>query len=254
MRAAGIPARVVTGYQGGEFNAIGNFLEVRQADAHAWAEVWFKNKGWVRIDPTAAVAPERVERGFDLDRQIATGIVSFTVSNSTLLTTWLKNSRQLWASIEHSWNRWVVSYDVRRQNLLLDLLGVDSIIKKVLLLLLIFASAIFPITLFLFRKKQSKKDEAVLLYEKFCSKLARRKLVKKPTEGARDFGIRAAATFPELKSEIDEITRIYLKLRYGKTSAPDDFLKIKSLVRQFQAIPKWAKTPIFLVFSRSGNP
>ena len=80
-----------------------------------------------------------------------------------------------------------------------------------------------------------------MLYEKFCSKLARGKLLKKPTEGARDFGIRATVTFPELKSEIDEITRIYLKLRYGKNATPDDFLKVKELVRQFRKTPKRVK-------------
>ena len=64
-RAAGIPARVVTGYQGGEYNPMGGYLLVRQSDAHAWSEVWLEGRGWVRVDPTAAVAPERVERGLD---------------------------------------------------------------------------------------------------------------------------------------------------------------------------------------------
>src|SRR5262247_1064620 len=63
MRAAGIPARVVTGYQGGEFNPYGGYLLVRQSDAHAWSEVWIDGRGWQRVDPTAAVAPERIERG-----------------------------------------------------------------------------------------------------------------------------------------------------------------------------------------------
>ena len=63
MRAAGIPSRVVTGYQGGEYNDLGGYYIVRQSDAHAWAEVWLEGRGWVRVDPTAAVAPERVERG-----------------------------------------------------------------------------------------------------------------------------------------------------------------------------------------------
>jgi transglutaminase-like putative cysteine protease len=63
MRAAGIPARVVTGYQGGYFNTLGNYLLVRQSDAHAWSEVWLKGRGWVRVDPTGAVSPQRVELG-----------------------------------------------------------------------------------------------------------------------------------------------------------------------------------------------
>ncbi len=63
MRAAGVPARIVTGYQGGEFNPLGGYLLVRQSDAHAWSEIWVAGRGWLRVDPTAAVAPERIERG-----------------------------------------------------------------------------------------------------------------------------------------------------------------------------------------------
>jgi len=77
MRVANIPARVVTGYQGGELNKVGNFLEIRQADAHAWAEVWLENKGWVRFDPTAAIAPERIERGINIDQLIPGGAISY---------------------------------------------------------------------------------------------------------------------------------------------------------------------------------
>ncbi|RTK99023.1 MAG: transglutaminase domain-containing protein, partial [Neisseriaceae bacterium] len=62
MRAAGVPARVVTGYMGGELNPVGGYLIVRQSDAHAWAEVWLGNAGWQRVDPTAAVAPARVQQ------------------------------------------------------------------------------------------------------------------------------------------------------------------------------------------------
>ena len=65
MRAAGIPARIVTGYQGGEFNDVGNYLIVRQSDAHAWTEVWIEDRGWIRVDPTAAVSPSRIESGID---------------------------------------------------------------------------------------------------------------------------------------------------------------------------------------------
>src|SRR5690606_25782031 len=65
MRAAGIPARVVTGYQGGTLNPVGGYVIVRQRDAHAWAEVWLGEKGWVRVDPTAAVAPNRILGGIE---------------------------------------------------------------------------------------------------------------------------------------------------------------------------------------------
>ena len=65
MRAAGVPARVVAGYQGGEVNPIDGYLTVRQSDAHAWAEIWVEGQGWERVDPTAAVAPSRIEQGIE---------------------------------------------------------------------------------------------------------------------------------------------------------------------------------------------
>ena len=76
MRVAHIPARVVTGYQGGELNKVGNFLEIRQANAHAWAEVWLEHKGWVRFDPTAAIAPERIEQNINIDQLVPGGAIS----------------------------------------------------------------------------------------------------------------------------------------------------------------------------------
>ena len=65
MRAAGIPARVVTGYQGGTFNRFADYWILRQSDAHAWTEVWIEGRGWLRMDPTSVIAPSRVERGLN---------------------------------------------------------------------------------------------------------------------------------------------------------------------------------------------
>jgi len=110
MRVAGIPARIVTGYQGGEFNTVGKFLEVRQANAHAWAEVWLEGRGWVRIDPTTAIAPGRVEQTLNVARQIETGAVGLRIPEAALSATGWLDFRQIMNSMDYHWQRWVVSY------------------------------------------------------------------------------------------------------------------------------------------------
>ena len=137
MRAAGIPARVVVGYQGGEPNSLGSHLLVRQYDAHAWSEVWINGQGWTRVDPTAAVAPERIEYGLqealaDSVEDLATlaGLQSF--ANAGLL-----GRLQQWTDyVDFQWQTWVLGYDSQSQmQLLRQLLGSASPLRIVLALL-----------------------------------------------------------------------------------------------------------------------
>ena len=111
MRAAHVPARVVTGYLGGEWNPVGEFLEVRQADAHAWAEVWLEGRGWTRVDPTAVVAPERLRRGvLDLMPN------AFSASDRLLYrSAWLRGLLQRWAAANAWWGDHVVKFDYASQ-------------------------------------------------------------------------------------------------------------------------------------------
>src|SRR5690606_38244023 len=132
MRAAGIPARVVTGYQGGEVNPIGGYLIVRQSEAHAWVEVWLEGRGWVRIDPTAAVSPLRVESG------IAAAIPA--AEAAPLLgrggPEWLRQLRFTWDSVANTWNQWVLGYNPERQYYLLSRVGLDQATWQMLALIL----------------------------------------------------------------------------------------------------------------------
>lgn len=120
MRALDIPARVVTGYQGGEFNPVDSFLTVRQSDAHAWAEVWLAGRGWVRVDPTAAVAPERVQRG---GRSVAGTSASGEPLFGERSFSLLRAVRFQWEALENGWNQWVLSYTPERQRELLQRFG-----------------------------------------------------------------------------------------------------------------------------------
>ena len=148
MRAAGIPSRVVVGYLGGELNTAGHYLIVRQSDAHAWAEIWLRDRGWVRVDPTGAIAPERIELGLDAVRRLeqqglALGGLSAEVLARALELGWFEHvalrARWYWDLTNMTWYRWVVDYGKERQERFLASLGLDDIPWNGMIGLLFFA-------------------------------------------------------------------------------------------------------------------
>ena len=236
MRIAEIPSRIVTGYQGGELNKIGNFLEIRQAHAHAWAEVWLEKKGWTRIDPTAAVAPERIEQDINIDSQIATGEVSFTsvTLNNGYLANWLKNARYLWDSIDYNWQRWVIDYNNFSRSNFLSSLGIDSIKGFALWLSLLIGCMTAVLAWFILLRHSKTAERSVKIYRQFCLKLAKAGMGRSPGEGAADFAERAKSGFPNQAKKIEEITILYNKIRYGKFSNEQDLMQLKEMVSAFQ--------------------
>jgi transglutaminase-like putative cysteine protease len=241
MRVAGIPARVVTGYQGGFWNPVGRFLEVRQADAHAWSEVWLPGDGWTRVDPTAAVAPERIERGIDLEQQALSGEVRFNPVGEALadsgsdLRTWLRQARLVWTSVDHAWNQWVLSYDPENQKRFWELLGIMDWrglmgwLAGLLSLCGLVAGVMF------WPRRRPGTDPAVRIYTRFLKKLARRGIVRHAGEGPLDFGRRAAREAPPGAGEaIARITALFVKLRYGRRAEPVDLERLRELVRAFR--------------------
>lgn len=234
MRSAHIPARVVTGYQGGEINKVGGFLEIRQSDAHAWAEVWLQGRGWVRIDPTAAVAPERIEREFGFDRQAAYGIAPSQGYLPSPAYNWLKQARQLWGNVDYNWQRWVINYDNRSQASFLALFGIGDLKTMIYWLVAVIAGITALLCWFLLRQKTQAGDKVLQTYRRFCNKLAKHGLVRGSGEGARDFANRAKTRLPEQAEVIDQITAVFIKLRYGLNSTDEDFRKFKALVSSFR--------------------
>lgn len=231
LRIAGIPARVVGGYQGGEFNHIGGFWEIRQADAHAWAEAWLEGKGWVRFDPTAAVAPERIERGINVEQQIASGGVRFgTFASDSSAVNWLKRGRQVWQSIDYNWQRWVVNYHGTQQMQLFRKFGiVDQAALFVGMLVGLMATTL-PLAWWLRRRRAAKVDESVKYYRRFCAKLARAGLVMELGEAPLHFAQRAKAARPDLTNQIDQITAAFIRLRYQKNGLAGDLRTLKDRV------------------------
>lgn len=214
MRAAGVPARVVTGYQGGELNPLGDYLIVRQSDAHAWAEVWIEQQGWVRIDPTAAVSPSRIESG------IATALPGAELPPALvqLDADWLRRTRLSWDLLNNSWNQWVLGYGQERQARFLSRFHAGLASWQGMALAMVSGIALLLLGIaawMLWRAPRHKRDPAQAAYEKFCDRLARRNMVRLPHEGPLDFALRAKRLRPDLARQIDLVTRLYLRLRYG---------------------------------------
>ncbi len=235
IRVAHIPARVVTGYQGGELNKVGDFLEIRQADAHAWAEVWLENRGWVRVDPTAAIAPERIERNINLGRQTVYGIAGADNYLPLPAYDWLRQARQLWGSVDYSWQRWVINYDNKSQAGFLSSFGINNLKTMTYWMIAAIASITAVLCWFLLYQKPKTADKVLLVYNRFCKKLARHGLIRGAGEGAKDFAERAKTKLPERAADIDKITALFIRLRYGRTATDEDLRQLKTLVGLFRA-------------------
>lgn len=241
MRAAGLPARLVTGYQGGQWNNVGRFLEVKQADAHAWVEVWLQGQGWTRIDPTAAVAPERIERGLDVDTQIAEGEIRFNLpegalgQGSSLLSGYWRQSRMLWASIDHRWNQWVLSYGPENQARLLQRLGVFDWRGLAGWLAGGLGLAGGLISLWILPRRPPRPEQIMRIYGQFLRKLARRGHIRQPAEGALDFARRIEPTLSHgATDDMHRIVKLFIRIRYGRESTLADVRELKRLVRSFR--------------------
>jgi hypothetical protein len=234
MRVAGIPSRVVSGYQGGELNSVGNFLEVRQANAHAWTEVWLDKKGWIRVDPTTAISPERIEQGVNIDAQIASGEISFIPFNISSTSSWLKNARFLWNDLDYRWQRWGINYNSNNRSEFLSTLGVQDISSIVFWLIISIGIFISLLALFLFRRQSKKSDKASIIYSKYCAKLAKKQLSISTSEGPNDFAVRTKTRFPDQSKNITDITNLYIRIRYGKYSDILDLQQFEKKVVLFQ--------------------
>lgn len=219
MRAAGIPARVVVGYQGGEYNPLENYYAVRQREAHAWAEVWLPERGWVRVDPTAAVAPERIEQGvdFSLDEEDVQLLGNSFVSDISLLNT----LRLRWEGFNYLWSRWVLGYNAETQGSLFErwLGGVD--IWRIALFVLASGALILGvIVLFLlWGQRRRYRYPADRYYQRYCNKLARLGFSRQSGEAPRDFAQRVIHLRPDLSKPINSITELYEWASYAGNQA-----------------------------------
>ncbi len=227
MRCAGVPARVVLGYQGGEFNQAGKYLLVRQSDAHAWSEVWIENKGWQRVDPTAWIAPERILYGMDVSQALS-AMGNINDKNRTdaiqnalkpnFFSRILKFFKQHWDNINYKWDVWIISYDNSRQHDFFRRLGFKDIDRLGLFAaLVVVVPLFFFIISFLLKRQTLSTDPLLRLYLRFCQKMAKAGLQRLRWEGPLHFQERAITKFPNKRERIEQITALFIELRYGRT-------------------------------------
>ena len=232
MRAAGVPARVVTGYQGGEMNPLGDYLIVRQSEAHAWAEVWLEGQGWRRVDPTAAVSPARIEVG--VAAALPQGEPLPLAVRSDLR--FLKQLRFTLDAVTNSWNQWVLGYTPDRQLHLMERLGLGKPTwQRLIVLLMCMAGAVLlALALMILRRlRGAVPDSTQRAYRRFCRVLARAGLPRAASEGPTDFARRVIAQRPTAAGQVQAITELYVGLRYGHAGAAELEL-LRSLVRGFR--------------------
>lgn len=233
-RAAGIPARVVTGYQGGEINPFSDRLVVRQSDAHAWSEVWLEGRGWTRVDPTGAVAPERIELSLGDALPEGESVPGFRLRSLR----GLRELAQSWDALNSAWTDWVLGYGPDRQLALLASLGLRGADWRALVigLTILVAAIMFALTLWLaLRLRAPPVPEALRLYREFCQRLAQAGIARAPHEGPRDFAVRVAETRPALAAVVGQVTALYTALRYEPVGTDKALLEaLRREVRAFR--------------------
>ena len=238
MRALDVPARVVTGYQGGETNNVDGFWTVRQSDAHAWAEVWVAGQGWVRVDPTSAVAPGRTGT---LERLVAPANV-FTRAMVNINPAFALNLRAMWEAANNRWNQWVLNYSQSRQLDLLRNLGFESPswqdLSTVLIAIMVLASTVGAAWTLWDRHRQ---DPWLRLYGKATRKFKQTGLHLPPNTPPRQMALLLAAhsgSAPQTMALREWLLQLEA-WRYQKSSDTTT-ASLRSLQREFRRL-RWPK-------------
>lgn len=221
MRAAGIPARVVTGYQGGEINPLDGYLTVRQSDAHAWAEVWLARRGWVRIDPTAAVSPERVQRGAAsaVPQRPPFGIAGLGGLIDGEAHPWLLQMRYAVGAMNNGWNQWVLNYTPQRQRGMVEQLQASLLDWRLPVWLGILAIVLLLVRTLLRRREIDPVDA---LYSALCARLSRLGVARSTDEGPQAYAARLGAAgklAPQALAAAQEFLQRYSNWRYAPRRA-----------------------------------
>jgi len=226
MRAAGVPARVVTGYQGGEANPVDGFVVVRQSDAHAWAEVWIAGRGWIRVDPTAAVSPARVEGGIAAalpDGEPLPALIQ-------LRSDWMRTLLFRWEAVNNAWNQYVLGYNPQRQRELLARLGLpDADWRNLAAALAVICGALLLAVTGWALYQRPRLDPAARLWQKALRRLARSKVNCAPWETPLTLLQRVDSEQPELAPALRDLVAAYLQARYSGN--PGDLTNLRRALR-----------------------
>ena len=232
MRAADIPSRIVLGYLGGKLNPINNVISVDQSMAHAWNEVWIDGKGWLRIDPTAAIAPERVTKDIASALKDQDGLPLHLQLDIAVI----EKLKQFFDAIDNKWNQWILSYDKNKQKKFLQFLtGKDFSLREVssLFIQLILITLALTSLFYFINNIKRQKDPVARAYQVFLKKLAKAGFSKAVNEGPRDYKKRLIASLPNQKQQISFIIEHYINLKFRKDFNNDTASRFIRAVQQF---------------------
>ena len=217
MRAAKVPTRVVVGYQGGTYNELENYWMVRQADAHAWAEVWIEGTGWKRVDPTSAVAPQRVQQG--IDNALNSSERTMVAAGQFNAPQWLTSLRYRFDAANYMWSRWVLSYNAETQDALLKkLLGGTDPLRIGLVTVSIIVLLLILYTLLVIRPKWRTRTAFQRALKKFDKTCLQWKIKRQSHETIAQFAMRLATEQPTLKASCENLAHISQEVLYGNES------------------------------------
>jgi hypothetical protein len=222
----------VTGYQGGEQNPVDGFMTVRQSDAHAWAEVWLQGRGWVRVDPTSVVAPVRIQGGAgEVARQAGRGAAATGTD-----ATWLRSLRYNWEAVENSWNQWVLTYSLERQQALVERLGLAPRLESVILLLALIMGILLAWLAFVSLRPRLVRDPLGASFQLLRERLERAGVAASVSCGPRELYVRTRRALVE--DDVKLARRLlsrYEQLRYGPASASATRADVRALRRAIRA-------------------
>lgn len=225
MRMAGIPARIVTGYLGGWYSPLGEYMLVRQSDAHAWVEVWLHGEGWSRIDPTSAVSPSRIRQG---------SLGAIPAPRHVLDFSWLRTTRNSIDIVQQRWNDWVIDYGANRQARLLSPFGMTHLAPSTLIALLGVVIAILAVVIlpFVMRiKGPASRTPVQKIWVVFLKKLKSLGVEPLPSAGPNEIAAQASAHVPAFSQEFTHISGLYRRYRYS--SSPPALQDLKQAVKAF---------------------
>lgn len=231
MRSAGVPARIVAGYQGGEINPIDGTLVVRQSDAHAWSEVWLTGQGWVRVDPTAAAAPRRIDGGLTASLPASDPIPGLVRIESQ----WLRTLRNRAEALSHTWNTWILGYNAQRQRDLFAGLGVDADWRN-LTIALVASGALWQAAVWVgLMRNRRRQTPAERAWQALLRKLAQDGLIPAISEGPIAFAARAGTIHPEWRQALADFAARYARLIYGPKAPADDVEAFRIAITEWLA-------------------
>ena len=236
MRQAGIPARVVTGYLGGEMNPLSDYMIVRQSDAHAWSEIWLEQQGWLRVDPTSIIPPGRIESTADLIRRQSQADRETQLIELNWMGQSFRQARYAWDVVNNRWNQWIIGFNEKRQLALLSSFGLPNISWRgmTFLLFTLMTIILVVISFYLFRSSKQQSDRISKIYQQFQNKMAMVGFSKQAHESARHFAERITTSRDDLLREVNSITGLYNKLRYSAHPPNYLFEKLETAVKRFQ--------------------